>query len=502
MYTYTITSSAKNKYNGIKVNTTENTNTLNISITYSLPPNPQSTFYPFINVVIDTNSNIGSDNLHYHWVITNEQPQLNTQKSHNYPLFYAQQNIIRIPKKCKYAVMNLIPKMKLKRIHPDILVAQELCFLFLSQLSSTYYKFVDGSDLKGWKSLYSPYLRSLTHVKDNSYILVREALETYPKNDPMIECDHNCILGAKSYNYRLGSAFLGKGIDSYELQTEVCCNLYKKKNESLLANVESNTIYQNLLQFYSSITLPNIDEIKYYAIELTKQGYTSKKGKELKFLNKHPKSYYKNPNKLTFVEDGIEIYKSLTEGGLIIPHIGDEKSGGRVTDSINLMPSWIRQLIKIEGTPLVECDFSCFHPNIAMTLYNGGAEYITHQEVAEKANIDITIVKTEHLSFFNRHPKDMEKSPLFEYYYSNENEMMKKIIKEKYESKNKYKRTSMRMFKTEVEIITEAIKVINQNNIFVGYIYDAILCHPKDLEIVKGAMLLATSKYGIKSVPK
>lgn len=461
-----------------------------------------STFYPLINVVLDNTTTTGSKNPVFHCEDLCHSQKVSARKSHNLPLFYAEQNIIRIPKKTKYAVMHLIPKKKLKKIHPNILVAQELCLLFLSQLSSTYYSYIKEGDLSGWKSLYSPFLRSLLLVEENTYILIREALETHLDKGPIIECDYDNIRGKKSYNHRLGPAYLGKGIDSYELQTDVCRKLYKKRNESLYTFGESNIIYNNLIRFYSTITLPTLDEIQYYAKELTEKGYVSKKGKKLRFLNKHAKSYYTEPNKISYVEDGIAIYKSLTTGGLIIPHIGDERSGGRVTDSLNLMPSWIRQLITINGERLVECDFSCFHPNIAISLYGGSGEYLTHKEVSEKAGIDISVVKLEHLSFFNKHPKEMEKSPLFDFYCSNEYEMIKNILSEKYESNHKHKKTSMNMFQKEVEIMTEAIRILNLKGIYVGYIYDALLCQPKHLDDVKEAMNEAAAKFGVKALPK
>jgi len=166
------------------------------------------------------------------------------------------------------------------------------------------------------------------------------------------------------------------------------------------------------------------------------------------------------------------------------------------------MPSWIRQLITINGERLVECDYSCFHPNIATSLYCGSGEYLTHKEVSDNSGVDISVVKLEHLSFFNKHPKEMEKSPLFKYYYANENEMINSILREKYSSKYKHKKTSMNMFQKEVEIMTEAIRILNLKGIYVGYIYDALLCQPKYLDDVKEAMKEAAAKYGVKALPK
>jgi hypothetical protein len=60
----------------------------------------------------------------------------------------------------------------------------------------------------------------------------------------------------------------------------------------------------------------------------------------------------------------------------------------------------------------------------------------------------------------------------------------------------------MNMFQKEVEIMTEAIRILNLKGIYVGYIYDALLCQPKHLDAVKEAMNEAAAKYGVKALPK
>jgi len=111
--------------------------------------------------------------------------------------------------------------------------------------------------------------------------------------------------------------------------------------------------------------------------------------------------------------------------------------------------------------------------NIAIKLYKGKESYITHQSVAEKACINVRIVKREHLAFFNKTLKGMRKSPLYKYYSQHEPAMLERIRKDKKEYG--YKVTSRRMFEAEVDIMTDVITKLNAQGIEVLYVYDALL---------------------------
>ena len=65
-------------------------------------------------------------------------------------------------------------------------------------------------------------------------------------------------------------------------------------------------------------------------------------------------------------------------------------------------------------------------------------------------------------------------SPLFGYYSKHEPDMLQQIYNDKKE--HGYKITSKKMFKLEVEIMTEVIKYLNSVGVYVLYVYDALLC--------------------------
>jgi len=274
----------------------------------------------------------------------------------------------------------------------------------------------------------------------------------------------------------------------------------RKNQLEKLSRAINNKIGNNLLNVYKSIELPTLAEIKNEGDKLVNEGYVTKKGKRLAKLNKRKRQNIIGYKNLSFLEDNISRYNYLTQNGLITPSISS-KAGGRVTDSFNLMPSYIRNLVKIDGEEIVEIDFKALHPNLAMKIYGGKSKFITHQNITDFLNEDIKKVKIEHLSFFNKHPRDMKKSVLYQYYIENEKEMMENILKDK--KANGYKITSKRLFELEVQIMTQIISKLNEKGIYVLYVYDALLCKKSQTDIVLETMnrvILENGVYTIASV--
>ena len=202
--------------------------------------------------------------------------------------------------------------------------------------------------------------------------------------------------------------------------------------------------------------------------------YRTKKGKVLKFLNKRKRENIKDYKNKSFVEMGITKFHLLVDDGFKIPTPSFKKAGGRVYDSFNTLNGWIREQILIDGEQTIEKDFKALHPNLVNLIYGGNTKYITHEKIAQVLNIDVTIVKKEHLSFFNQHPKQMEKSIVYQYYKEHEPEMLERVIIDKL--KNGHKITSKRLFTLEVKIMSEIIKQLNKKDIVVGYTFDALFC--------------------------
>lgn len=464
--------------------------------------NHSSPISSFNNDVLNTYLVKGKETLDITRITAYNDDNISTDISAQLSLFYINKNKIKIPSKVEYVIRKYVSRKLLKEIHKDIDVAVEMCLLFTTQLNSTYFELLYDPKSKGWKSLKAEYLRDFLCLSPMTYKNVITALEHPLTKGAILECDYLSIIGEKNYYYRLGQAYIGKGIVSYELRTKEAKNLLNKHCFRTLSEAQDNPVCQNLITFYNDITLPTIDQIKKEGDRLIKLNYTTKKGKKLTKLNKHSRSYFKNPEKLSFVDDAIEIYQYLTDNGILIPTVGSEASGGRIVDSFTLMPSWIRSLVKVNGKLHVECDIICFHPNIAIQSYGGSKSYLTHGDIGLELGIDANLVKVEHLSFFNKEVWQMKESPLFEYYQKHEPQMLNTIITEKYKSEYKHKITSRRLFAKEVEVMTKVIQELNKEGIYVGYIYDALVCYPNHAQRLKEVMDEVILEYGIKTTAK
>lgn len=458
--------------------------------------------YLFINDVLDNTFLKDKEVLDIPKVTAYNDDNITTDISAQLSLFVINNNRIKIPSKVEYVIKKYVSRKLLKDIHKDVEVAIELCLLFCTQLNSTYFDIKNGSQPSGWKSLRAEYLRDFLSLSPLTYKKVITALEEPLKKGAILECDHVSIIGEKNHFYRLTPPYLGKGIVSYDLKTKEAKALLNKHYYRVLGEAKKNPICENLIQFYQDITLPNMDQIKKEAERLIALGYVTKKNKRLAKLNKHGRAYYKNHKELSFVEDAIEIFEYLTDNGLLIPTVGGEASGGRVVDSFTLMPSWIRNLVLVNGKTPVESDYSCLHPNITITLYDGSTSYLTHSDLGLELNIDVKTVKKEHLSFFNKEVWQMKQSPLYPYYQHNEPRMLQNVIAEKYNTQYKHKITSRRLFAKEVEVMTAVIQQLNKEGIFVGYVYDALFFHPDYAKRVKEVMDAVIQQFGIKTVAK
>ena len=408
---------------------------------------------------------------------------------------------IPVPKKAYTTISRYIPKPLLYEIHSNVDVAIEMCMIFISQLTSTYFTVKDGSS-DGWKPLKAEYLRNLISHDPLAYKHTREALEYPLRTGPIIKCDYEHEIGVKSFHYKLCDAFIGRGISKYQLKTKEAINAIKSNFIEDLKECKSKPIQNNLLRIYPHVTLPTKAEMISEGKRLIKQGYVNKKGKKLATLNKHKKEYFKNADELCFIEDNIELADFLINSFGRIFSDGTPESGYRVVDSITLMPSWVRKLVKIDGELAIELDYSALHPNIAMAIYSGGTEYLTHDMVADESGVPKNMVKVEHLSFFNKNVWQMKKSILWKYYQFKEPKMLESIIAEKKSSKLGYKATSRRLFEKEVLIMTDVIKKLNSEGIYVLYVYDALLSHPRHANRVQQVMNETILLHGVKTTAK
>lgn len=418
---------------------------------------------------------------------------LNDYKLSESALRFPNVNSILIPKKAEYNLRKYVSKAILRTVDSNIDIAIEKCLVFLSNFASTYY-----TDSK-WKPLSSKILHEQTRNTDNTFIYTKiiEVLTSGTSKGAFIEVDKSYQTGVQSKKFRLTESYLKAGIVEYIIKDAEIISNRNKIYYKQFCEAMTNPICRNLIMMYSKIDLPTSAELLIIGRKLVKEGRCTKKGKILTMRNKHKNEYWKDADNRSFIEDNIRLFEFLTNRGFMIPSAGDMHSGGRVVDSFTLMPAWIREQISVNGKKFVECDYIALHPNIAIKLYEGSLTYLTHGLVAEKTGIDVQKIKVEHLSFFNMKWDNMRNSPLFDYYSSNEPNMLAKIYQDKNE--HGYKVTSRKMFKVEVAVMSDVISYLSSKKVFVLYVYDALLCEEKDRVLVTETMNRIILEHGIKT---
>lgn len=421
---------------------------------------------------------------------------LNDYKLSESAMRFPNVNSILIPKKAQYNLSKYVSKALLKEIDPNVDIAVEKCLVFLANLASTYY-----TDSK-WKALNATILHDQSKNANNTYIYTKiiDVLTTGTSTGAFIEVDKSYQIGAQSKKFRLTQTYLKAGLVEYIIKDAGIIQNRNKIYYKQFCEALAHPICSNLIRMYPKIDLPTSEELLIIGKQLVNEGRTTKKGKILTVRNKHKDHYWLDVKNRSFVEDNIKLFEFLTGRGFMIPSVGDMSSGGRVVDSFSLMPAWIREQITVDGKNLAECDYTALHPNIATKLYDGSASYLTHESVAESTGIDLKTVKIKHLSFFNMKWNDMRKSPLFDYYATNEPAMLARIYKDKNEHGHKI--TSQKMFAVEVDIMSAVISDLNAKGVYVLYVYDALLCEEKDSELVAETMNRIILEYGVMTSVK
>lgn len=422
---------------------------------------------------------------------------LNDYKLSESAMRFPNVNSILIPKKAEYNLKKYVSKDLLRAVDNNLNIAVEKCLVFLSNLASTYY-----TDSK-WKPLNAMLLHQQSKNADNNtfiYTKIIDVLTTGTSTGAFIEVDNSYQVGFESKKFRLTDTYLKAGLIEYIIKDYGIIRTRNRIYYRQLCQAMTNPICANLIAMYPKIDLPTSEELLAIGRKLVDEGRTTKKGKILTVRNKHKDPYWLDVKNRSFVEDNIKLFEFLTSRGFMIPSAGDLSSGGRVVDSFTLMPSWIREQITIDGKKLPEFDFICLHPNEIITLYDGSASYLTHESVAECTGIDLKTVKIKHLSFFNMKWDDMRKSPLFDYYATNEPDMLARIYRDKNEHGHKI--TSQKMFAVEVDIMSDVIRDLNTKGVYVLYVYDALMCEEKDSKLVAETMNRIILEHGVKTSVK
>ena len=385
---------------------------------------------------------------------------------------------INVPQKVLSIFNRKVSKTDMNNISPNnFQFAYDSCMYFIFLLSinrKRLYKKISSKQLsKIFTKDGNQYKRIIDLLKSNKVGVIEENSD-YKKN-------------TYSKSFRLVPSVWDSKNVVVLLKSELVTKINQNRINQYIKAIE-NPIANNCLIVREMVELPSNEEIIRHAKKLIKQDFKHK-GKALVF-NKNAKE------NTIIVENSLLTFDRLKNANLI-PKIGNHRSGGRVVDTFTLMPSWMRSLIKLNDNKIVQLDYNCLHPNLAMSIYGGSSKFITHKMVADELDLPIHEVKTLHLSFFNALPWQMKLSKIYCYYSKNEPELLNRILHEKANSKYKHKITSQRLFSLEVLIMTAVITKLNALNIFVIYVYDAIFCEEKYLDVCRDIMNQTVLEFGV-----
>jgi hypothetical protein len=371
--------------------------------------------------------------------------------------------------------VNWFSEKDLKTVSKDLDEAKDLILIILSNFTNTWAVSQSHNNVRkseGYKRLDSQILMGqVCSRKSAKYKVILNLLEKYA----IIEKTANYFVGEKCNEYGLTESYFGRGTAMYTLKTNVAQELNSKFLNAQIRKATSTVLGRNSIKMYSKIQLPTIDEVTEILKKAVKAKYINKKGKRIVNRGKNPNRY--SPKDFVFAEDYLKMFKDLTIQ-YMVPIVTGENAGARVIDSLNMMPSLIRQHITLDGEKLVENDYSALHPNIAMTVYRGSGKQITHEGVAEYLGLSRKEAKIEHLSFFNKRWENLYHSPLFAYYTKNESDMMQNMYTDK--ARRGYKVTSRRMFDVETQMMSLAVDRLDKEGIDVIYIFDCLFSKESD----------------------
>lgn len=407
--------------------------------------------------------------------------------------FIKSSDYIFIPTKIHLSVDKL-DKEKLKKINKNISVAKELCLYFISFLTIGKYshrRYININAQLLAKKLRKNGYSSKT-INSEIYTSIIDILD----ESGLIYVDRQYIVGVNSRSYTINDEFYDNGHFKYKIKTKYVKDIINRNYIEMLAKVNTNILAKNSLRFYTTLELPTKEELMERGKYLSKNNYM-KRGKKLTMRYRKKLSYWKDIESRTFVEDAINKFDYFTDEGYIIPIVGGDHCP-RVYDSMNLMNSWVRSEVKSNGSKLIECDIKCFHPNLIMNIYNGKMKNITHEKVAEELGLEVGEVKTLHLSFFNMEIKQMMSSKLWKYYEDNDKETLDKIIEDKRIYGHKH--TSKLLFTLETEIMERTISRLNLEDIYVGYVFDAIYSTKKNISKVNRYLNESLEEMNINTI--
>lgn len=390
-----------------------------------------------------------------------------------FPEYDAETSII-IPKKVKRLLDKKLTKDKWSKFASNKAVSIEKLLIFISLLPTAIVR-----KERLFKAIHSDVIQDCMRRNNSNTYMVKSAVQILQELG-ILEVESHYVEGEYPRGYRLTIEYFESNIVEYKLKCEEAIySLRMTKTKIVEQTKVENPIVQNLLNLYPKVQYPSDEVIHDFAQKLIREGY-SKNRRKLAYIGKNKRDI----KKFMYVNEHLKRFHFL-----ILTEKSPTPSDARIYDRFSMMPSWIRKLVKIDGENVVECDFKCLHPNLAIKIYKGNQKFITHQVLAESLNKSVEEVKEQHLIYFNCHFNQMKNNLVHPFYTENEPQMVMNIFIDKKESKPYFYRiVSKKLFRLETELMSRIVEKLNSMGILVIYVYDALYCKESDQEVVKTIM--------------
>ena len=275
---------------------------------------------------------------------------------------------------------------------------------------------------------------------------------------------------------------------------------YKIDNPFMkLENIKNNFMGRSLLDSYKNTELPSIETIESHAkklknstaknrIYIDELEYCRDNKIDIEEFEEHIKKKYPKKKIVCLIRD-INWYKIQYLKGFRVPTISKEFY--RVTDTITLLPHWIRDCVKMDGEEVGECDFVALHPNLFKNIckermceeeYERYEKVFTgdiYRKMEDASGISKDIIKKSFLEYCNIEDYKMQRFIDLDKYISEEFPTFHKVF---WDLKNgnaewgeEHKGSSKFLFRNEVKLMEICMKRLHKENITCCQIYDAVI---------------------------
>lgn len=213
------------------------------------------------------------------------------------------------------------------------------------------------------------------------------------------------------------STVIDKVSETYTLRSDKLIGKIREVRYINHINFLNNPIYKKLIDTITRYSFPTIEYVEQIARQMVKNKAMNKKGKRyvmeykdgdyyLKY-NKKTKTYtrWKSNENICSIQDCIDIYRRFLSNGFCFTYINNHT---RYYTSYSLLPSWIRELILIDGKAVIENDYTALHNRILNKLFEDynlpTIIYLTGDSHTQLANLFFVTrqeAKTIGLSYWN-----------------------------------------------------------------------------------------------------